>query len=213
MPELNKIYKKINIKKAIRALAIGLELLAVALIVYLVVMPLYPSLKYNFTRKLQAIDDRVFQDASTTIETTNKIINRLPKNGYTNRIIIEKIGVEAPIIRSVDSKYALSRGAWMSPDKAYPGQKGNVVISGHRFKYLPPNNLTFYLLDKLVAGDMISIYWNNKVYAYKVNGSKVVLPTDLSVLASSDKATLTLYTCTPIFSEKYRLIITADLVK
>lgn len=196
--------RKYTIKQTTKALAMALELLAMALVVYLVAAPLYPSLSYDLYDKWQAV-------SASPAEAIDKYANQLPENRYRNRIIIKKIGVNAPIIRTIDANYALSRGAWMSPDQAYPGDRGNVVISGHRFKYLPPNNLTFYLLDKLKAGDMVSIFWNYKVYNYKVKESKVILPTDVSILASTGKPTLTLYTCTPIFSEKKRLAVVAEL--
>lgn len=200
-------------RKAIKALVILLELLAVGLVIYLILAPIYPALKYRWARSQKPVDDKAYQNALTTAEDTVKIINKLPENeNYVDRIIITKIGVNSPIIRSIDSNYALARGAWLSPENALPGENNNVVISGHRFKYLPPNNLTFYLLDKLKKGDIISVIWDRKYYYYQVKETKIVLPTDIYILDPTTKPILTLYTCTPIFSEAKRLVVVSELI-
>jgi sortase A len=67
-------------------------------------------------------------------------------------------------------------------------------------------------LDKLQAGDGFVVIWSGKEYDYQVVGSKIVLPTEVSVLAPTEKPTLTLITCDPIFSQQNRLIVTAELV-
>ena len=48
------------------------------------------------------------------------------------------------------------------------------MIAGHRFKYLPPNQSTFYNLDKLQAGDPIVIWWQSQRYEYRMVRSQVV---------------------------------------
>jgi sortase A len=107
----------------------------------------------------------------------------------------------------------LSQGAWRLPETSTPDLGSNTVISGHRYKYLPPNNLTFYLLDKLAAGDIINVVWKNKEYDYRVRESKIVPPTQISILDPTEEPILTLFTCDPIFSEKNRLVVTADLIQ
>jgi LPXTG-site transpeptidase (sortase) family protein len=66
-------------------------------------------------------------------------------------------------------------------------------------------------LDKLEVGDTVSVLWNGKVYAYVVDASKVVPPTEVSVLNPSKTKILTLFTCTPVFTTKERLVVTARL--
>ena len=200
------------IKKAIKALAVLLELLAVSLIIYLIFAPVYPIVKYYFQNRLAPANGQVFASAAATIRLANEIIKQPPKNEYANRLVIAKIGVNAPIIKSLNADYALSRGIWLSAANSSPGENGNAVMSGHRFKYLPPNNLTLYLLDKLKKGDIISAYWNKKVFHYQVTESKIVEPTNLSILEQTKKPIITLYTCEPVFSQKNSLVVIAELM-
>ncbi|MCK5459961.1 sortase [Candidatus Parcubacteria bacterium] len=132
---------------------------------------------------------------------------------YNNRVIIAKIGVNAPIIDSSNEDWALSHGAWRIPGSSSPDKAGNTVITGHRFKYLPPSNLTFYLFHKLEIGDIILAVWEQKKYYYKINEIKIVSPRDLSILEKTEKPTLTLFTCDPIYSQKNRLVIIAELIE
>ncbi len=205
--------KFFNIKFFTKALIIASELLAVGIIIYVIILPFYPGLKYSFNKWQTKTDDAAFKNLKSVALETGKIINNLPKNQDANRLVITKIGVNAPIIYSTNSDYALARGAWLPADSAAPGENGNVIITGHRFKYLPPSNLTFYLLDKLTPGDIVSVVWQKKEYYYKVKELKIVPATDISILAKSDKPILTMYTCDPIFSEKNRLVVVAELVE
>jgi sortase A len=107
----------------------------------------------------------------------------------------------------------LNRGAWRLPDSSTPDIGGNTVITGHRFKYLPPNNLTFYLLDKLAVGDKIDIKWKGKILKYEVYLTKVVPAEDTTVIAPTDEPILTVFTCDPIFSTKNRLVVLAKPIK
>ena len=130
-----------------------------------------------------------------------------------NRVIIAKIGVNAPIIDSADGDYGLSRGAWRLPECSSPDKGGNTVITGHRFKYLPSSNLTFYLFHKLKVGDIVLIIWQEEKYYYKIKDIKIIEPTDFSILEPTKKSTLTLFTCDPIYSQKNRLVVIGELMK
>jgi sortase A len=70
----------------------------------------------------------------------------------------------------------------------------------------------FALLDKLAVGDKIVVTYGSEKYIYQVTGSKVVKPTDLSVLKKTASPTLTLLTCYPVGSTRSRLIVTAKLL-
>ena len=122
-------------------------------------------------------------------------------------MIIPKIGIESPIIEG-GNESALSKGSWHLPDTGTP-DTGNMVIGGHRFAYLPPNNTTFYNLDKLKNGDSIYVWWDRKIYKYTVYESIIVNPTDLSIENNTPTPTLTLLTCTPLWTASMRLIVKA----
>ena len=200
--------------KILKALVITLELLAFALLLYLVFLPIIPSAEYDFANYRGTLPES--KDVEVVKNDTTKIINQLPKNKEdisANRVIITKIGVNAPIVESKNSEYGLSLGAWHVPESSNPEKGGNTIITGHRFKYLPPSNLTFYLFDKLEAGDVVSVVWDKKNYFYKIREVKIVEATDLSVMKNSETPILTMFTCHPIYSTEKRLVVIGDLVE
>jgi len=111
----------------------------------------------------------------------------------------------------------LAKGPGHYPGTAMPGEVGNTVFSGHRTTYGGP----FNRLDELAPGDQILVDTATATHVYRMTGSKVVLPTDVSVIApvpgkpgaKPKKARLTLTTCHPKFSAAYRLIVFAELVR
>lgn len=121
-------------------------------------------------------------------------------------IEIPKIGVDHVVVEGVGVE-DLKKGPGHYPKTSMPGELGNVVISGHRTTYGAP----FYRLDELQVGDEIRLTDREGVYVYYVSERKVVLPTDVSVIAPFTDARLTLTTCEPRFSAKKRLIIVAML--
>lgn len=202
-----------NKKLLIKILLILSEVLAGGLLLYLFFLPIYPVIRYKVAlsnpEKTEAKD---LEKAKADIETEYKA---LPESEYSvsaNRLIIKKIGVNAPIVESASAENGLAKGAWRVPETATPDKSGNTVITGHRFKYLPPNNLTFYLLDKLEIGDIASVIWEEKNYFYRIKEIKIVPDTELSILAPSDKSILTLFTCHPIYSTEKRLVVIGELI-
>ncbi len=128
------------------------------------------------------------------------------------RIQIPTIQIDMPIIADeLDSRVALSRGAWLIPNTAYPFDGGNTVISAHRFLYKTGSH-TFYHLDKLNKGDSIVMEWDGIVKRYEVVETKVVKPTETSILDQDNDERLTLFTCDPVFSTKNRLVVIAKPV-
>lgn len=140
-----------------------------------------------------------------------------PAVGADPVIVIPKINVKAPVVyeSSTDEakiQKALESGVVHYAGTALPGQNGNDVIVGHSSNdWWEPGNykFVFVLLDKLQPGDTIEIDYQSHRYTYTVTGSKVVEPTDLSVLAATKDPSLTLITCTPPGTSWKRLIVTA----
>lgn len=137
---------------------------------------------------------------------------------YSPEIQIPKLGIIAPLNIEVNPLAiieSLKTGVSQYQDTAKPGQIGNSVIVGHSSDFPWSDGQyknIFSLLDKLVPGDQIIIPFGHDKFIYEVYSSKVVKPTDLSVLRRTDGATLTLLTCYPIGTTRSRLIITARLI-
>ncbi len=135
-------------------------------------------------------------------------------------ISIPKINVFAPVvyeptIAEASVQKALESGVVHYGNTPFPGQPGNSVIFGHSSNdWWEPGNYKFIfgLLDKLAPGDRLSVDYQSRRYIYEVTGTKVVAPTDVSVLNPTAEPTLTLITCTPPGTSLKRLIVTAKQV-
>jgi sortase A len=138
------------------------------------------------------------------IHTTSNDLKAIPT---ANTLVIPKINVDAPILDGADAQ-TLNRGFWRRPKTSTPDKGGNTVITGHRFLYTSGPN-TFYDLNKVIKGDDIIVYWGGKEYSYRVDEVKVVEPEDIEIEEFTNYTVLTLYTCTPIWTSKQRLVVRA----
>lgn len=110
----------------------------------------------------------------------------------------------------------LKKGPGHYPGTARPGQLGNTVLAGHRTTYGAP----FGRFDEIAVGDEIVVADETGSYSYRISGTEVVDPSDTAVVlpvprqpgAQPSKRLLTLVTCTPKYSARYRLIIRGELV-
>ncbi|HVE80731.1 MAG TPA: class D sortase [Candidatus Dormibacteraeota bacterium] len=135
-------------------------------------------------------------------------------------INIPKINVSVPVVYpevndEASIQKALQSGVVHYAGTAKPGQRGNTVIVGHSSNdWWEPGDykFAFVLLDKLVPGDTMTVNYNSKRYLYEVTESKVVEPTEVSVLAQTEEPILTLITCTPPGTSWKRLIVRAKQV-
>ena len=121
---------------------------------------------------------------------------------------IPSLDLEAVVFEGVTVE-TLRKGPGHMPWTPLPGQPGNAVISGHRTTYGRP----FFNFDQLKPGDRIEIETVIGTHVYVVRDSFVVEPTDIWVTEEREGGWLTLTTCTPKFSARQRLIITAELVE
>lgn len=105
------------------------------------------------------------------------------------RIDIPRLGVSAIVREGVDSR-TLRRAVGHVPDTALPGDAGNIALAGHRDTFFGP-------LQRIRTGDRIRLRTPDGDFTYVVRGTRVVAPTDLSVLEPTTESMLTLITCYP----------------
>jgi sortase A len=122
------------------------------------------------------------------------------------RIQIPAIDVDAPIVQG-DGWEQLKKGVGQNIGSANPGQTGNVVLSAHNDVY----GELFRYLDKLVAGDQVIIYTQQRQYVYVVDRTAIVEPTAVEVMASTGSPTATLISCYPYLVNKERIVVFARL--
>ena len=95
------------------------------------------------------------------------------------------------------------------PGSALPGEAGNSAFAAHRDTFFRP-------LKGVQKGDEIAVTTKDGEFRYVVSATRVVEPSDVSVLRASNEPTLTLVTCYPfdfVGSAPSRFIVTARLVR
>lgn len=121
-------------------------------------------------------------------------------------IRIPAINSELLVVEGTSSRQ-LRWGAGHLTGSVYPGESGNCVLAAHRDYTF---GTYFSRLDELKEGDAVEVEYMGVSHSYRVIGSLVTTPDDLSVLMPTEKPTLTLITCHPRGSGKERLIVTAE---
>lgn len=162
---------------------------------YTIMLPLSPPLVVMATNP-KAKQTQVAQRAASSPEQQG------------DRLIVPSIALDQPFYQGDES--VLEKGLWLRPKGSTPDQGSNTVIVAHRFTYHNALN-NFYFLNKMSIGDPIVVFWQNQKYVYKVDTINIVAPTELSVEAPSRSPKLTLYTCTPLWDPKERLVVTATI--
>lgn len=138
------------------------------------------------------------------------------------RLIIPKLNVDVPVafgISTSDVDAAMNEGVaqFSIPGaNALPGQIGNLVITGHSAGDIYSSNpykFIFSGLERLEDGDLIYVNYNSVRYTYQMVGRETVEPSNVAALVyETDKPMLTLITCTPLGTSRYRLLISAEQI-
>lgn len=135
-----------------------------------------------------------------------------PTTPQPNSVIIPSMLLDQPILEgTIANQYkVLNQGIWRWPRSSTPDKGGNTVLIGHRFTYTNPRGV-FYFLNKVKVGDDIGVVWSNRSYTYRVVSINEVPPTDTAIENNTPNPELTLFTCTPLWLPKHRLIVVAHL--
>jgi LPXTG-site transpeptidase (sortase) family protein len=131
-----------------------------------------------------------------------------PPTGSQYRISIPKAGVDAVVVEGIEDQ-DLRAGAGHYPSTPAPGAPGNAAIAGHRTVRGMP--AFFYGLNRLVPGDPILVTTATGELTFIVERVFITHAYDLSVLAPTPHAALTLTTCDPPGTDYNRLIVQARL--
>jgi len=122
------------------------------------------------------------------------------------RLQIPALGVDAPIVLG-DGWEQLKKGIGQNLASVNPGQSGNVILSAHNDVY----GELFRYLDKLVPGDQIILYTQQRQYVYVVDRTAIVEPTAVEVMADTGSPTVVLISCYPYLVDKKRIVVFARL--
>jgi sortase A len=143
------------------------------------------------------------------IDPPARVIRRQPLRGDAiGRIEIPAIGVEEYVVEGTDIDN-LRKGPGHYPETPLPGERGTAAIAGHRTTYGAP----FRRIDELHRRQEIAVDMPYGRYVYRVERTKIVEPTDLSVLDRVAHDRLVLSACHPLYSAAQRVVVFSKLVR
>jgi len=128
-------------------------------------------------------------------------------DGLIGRIQIPRLGLSAVVFEGADGA-TLRRSVGHVPYTALPGQPGNIGLAGHRDSFFRP-------LAGVRRDDTIVVSTLRGDYRYRVLSTRVVKPSEVSVLHPTESEILTLVTCYPfnfIGSAPKRFIVRAERI-
>ncbi|MFJ9938367.1 class E sortase [Streptomyces virginiae] len=135
---------------------------------------------------------------------------------------IPRLGLVVPVAQGIDKRAVLDKGyVGQYPGTAGPGAQGNFALAGHRNTHGEP----FRYINRLRAGDELIVDMRGRRYTYVVGktlgetterDTGVIAPVPRSVVKpgygyGEPGAYITLTTCTPEYSSKYRLVVWGTL--
>jgi sortase A len=136
------------------------------------------------------------------------------------RLQIPEIGVDSMVVEGVESDqlrmgpghYPACRPGFEPPfclevGESWPGQRGRVIVSGHRTTYGMP----FWDLDELEEGDELRVESRWGQFDYEVVELQIAEPDQLALWVGDDVAEIVLVTCHPPLSVEERLFVFAEL--
>lgn len=144
--------------------------------------------------------------------------------GPEPRLIIPSINVNVPVVYGIGNDHQSQQNAMrdgvahfaVPGASSLPGQIGNTPISGHSSSdVFDQGNYKFIFaqLDRLNSGDVIYADYQSVRYTYSVTKKEVVWPNEWQKLVyPTDKPLITLITCTPVGTDRQRLLVTAEQI-
>jgi len=165
--------------------------------------------------------------AKPTVSTVGKPSSGIPvgpqiarpaEGSLLGRVEIGRLNLTAIVREGVDAK-TLSQAVGHVPSTALPGQLGNFAIAAHR-------DTLFRALKDIRKDDLVTFQSAAGNYSYKVVATRIVKPSDVSVLRSDgggiipsrqpdNNRLLTMITCYPFYyvgAAPKRFIVEAELV-
>jgi LPXTG-site transpeptidase (sortase) family protein len=184
-------------------------LLGLALAIFVINAPYFlAQLKYYFNDPVP-VHAPVAQDSEARVEP--------------DRLWIESLGIEAPIIYVEEEDEAkfqegLRSGVVHYPGTADVGKSGNSYIFGHSSDFVTAKGdykTVFALLPRIETGSIISVSdRDGRLFKYKVDRKFAVSSKDTSVLAQDlSRKQLTLQTSYPVGTALRRYIVISYLVE
>jgi sortase A len=138
-------------------------------------------------------------------------------------LTIPRLGLRVPVAEGVSKQNVLNKGyVGHYRGTGQPGQAGNFALAGHRNTHGEP----FRYINRLRAKDVVRVETRTATYTYAVDktlpqtaarDSGVIRPIPRSIVKprygySEPGYYITLTTCTPEYTSRYRLVVWGKLV-
>lgn len=198
-------------KKVLKRLFIGIPVFFIVLGIIIISFAGWELTKQTFllTKTMATNYKPDMSQRKFTVENKDKKIqiHRFASGEVMGEVIIPSISLKYPLIHGTLDEH-LAKGIGHYAGSVYPGEGGNVIISGHR-------DTVFRNLGDLKIGDTITINTTYGSYTYKASSTRIVDKNDRTVIVPSDKEMLTMTTCYPfsyIGSAPKRYIVIAQFV-
>ncbi len=123
------------------------------------------------------------------------------------RIRIPRIKARYVVVNGTGTA-ELRKGPGIYDDVPFPGAPGTTAIAGHRTTYAAP----FREIDQVRRGDEVVVEMPYGRFTYEVEKTRIVAPTEVSVVKRVSFDRLVLSACHPLYSAAKRIIVFARLV-
>ncbi|USK49631.1 class D sortase [Bacillus sp. CMF12] len=135
------------------------------------------------------VEERKEEAVKMLVEDTEKKLI-FEQNETIGLLSVPKINKDIPIIEGTDNDQ-LEAGVGHYTGTAFPGQKDQIVLSGHR-------DTVFRNFDQLKVGDIFTVKLSYGDFSYVIYDTKIVDADDLTIIKStSPEEVLTVTTCYP----------------
>jgi LPXTG-site transpeptidase (sortase) family protein len=193
--------------------------------------PVKKQKKEKQTELLQAVvlpREKMFKNANLKPKNQAKTVFRnMPIYPSDNRLYIPSLNKNVPLITVPHHKNwnqlenniqkGLQDGVVVHPVSREPEKSGNFFLTGHSSYYAWDQGRykdVFALLHEMETGEKVELYWEGKKYTYLMKVKEVVSPTATQILKQPDDAKIiTLMTCTPIGTNKNRLVLMGEQIE
>ena len=141
----------------------------------------------------QSVAPSAVQTSAVSSDAAKQNMIPVTIGGYSviGKLTIEMISQTLPVISETDGKALKVSVCWYQG--AMPGEKGNMVITGHDYA----NGAHFGRLSELETGDTVTFTTPDKDYVYTVYDKEVIRPDQPEKLDEYEgDMALTLLTCT-----------------
>jgi sortase A len=139
-----------------------------------------------------------------SLPTREEVVS--PRAGQTLGLLeVPRLGLSSIVVEG-DDPASLLVAAGHLPETPLPWQAGNSVLAAHR-------DTDFRPLEGIRQGDVVRFHTAEGAIEYVVRETRIVEPTEVSVLRPTEQSMLTLITCYPftfIGSAPHRFIVRAE---